>query len=97
MCMTDRMALCLQFGTSAFDGTIGGSPTQHQYLSFVSTTVQFLFGNEFCDLVHFFLPDLHHQLVVLGFITDIACYILLFPTTDPVFQPGRTGYGPGPG
>ena len=52
----------------------------------VCTAIQFLFGNVVSDLINFFLPDLHHQFMVIRIITDITGDVLFFQTTYPVLE-----------
>src|SRR3982751_2008834 len=55
-----------------------------------------LFRNVVSDLVNFFLPDLHHQLVILGIIAHITCDVFFLQSTDAVLEPRCSRNGPWP-
>ena len=46
------------------------------------------------NFINFFLSYFNHQLMILRIITYIACYVLFFQTTNPMFQAGRTWDSP---
>src|SRR5687768_9318524 len=93
--MTDRMSFSLHLGNRTFNSAIGRTPTQYEDLAFLRTAVEFLFRNMIRNTVYFFLPDLYHELVVLGFIIYITRYILLFQSPDAMLQSCSTRNCPG--
>ena len=49
-----------------------------------------------CNLIHFFLPDLYHQLVILRIVANITGNVLFFQSAYPILQSGYGGECPMP-
>src|SRR6476469_6089134 len=75
---------------SRTDRSKGRSPTQNQNLTCLFTH----YFNEW-DVVrgsiNFFLPQLHHQVVILRIIVNVAGDVLFLDTADAMFEARRAG------